>query len=98
MDTVLLKLGVNLLRSKALQGHTVNPAYDLGGLIVHDPMFRVVRVLDIPIRRLAHRLTGIAFDLVADAPLLADIAGVPLIEQIADRSKLVFALRRVDVI
>ena len=61
-------------------------------------MLWIIRVLDVTIGRLAHRLTGIALDLIADAPLFADIAGVPLVEQVADRGKLIFALRRVDVI
>ena len=61
-------------------------------------MLRIVRVLDVTVGRLAHRFTGIALDLIADAPLFADIAGVPLVEQVADRSKLIFALCRVDVI
>ena len=61
-------------------------------------MLRIIRVLDVTIGRLAHRLTGIALDLIADAPLFADIAGIPLVEQVADRGKLIFALRRVDVI
>ena len=34
------------------------------------------------IGRLAHRFAGIAFDLVADAAFLGNIAGVPLVEQI----------------
>ena len=61
-------------------------------------MLRIIRVLDVTIGRLAHRLTGIALDLIADAPLFADIAGIPLVEQVADRGKLIFALCRVDVI
>ena len=48
-------------------------------------MLRIIRVLDVTVGRLAHRLTGIALDLIADTALLADVPGVPLIEQVADR-------------
>lgn len=97
-DIVLFKLGGNLLCSEPLQSHAVNAAHNLGCLVIHDPMLRIIRVLDVTIGRLAHRLTGIALDLIADAPLFADIAGIPLVEQVADRGKLIFALCRVDVI
>ena len=79
-DIVLFKLGGNLLCSEPLQSHAVNAAHNLGCLVIHDPMLRIIRVLDVTIGRLAHRLTGIALDLIADAPLFADIAGVPLVE------------------
>ena len=65
-DTILFKLGGDLLCSEALQSHAVNAAHNLGCLVIHDPMLRIVRVLDVTIGRLAHRLTGIALDLIAD--------------------------------
>ena len=54
-DTILLKTCRNLLRSIPLQGHTVNPAYHLGRFLVHNPVFGIVRVLDVAIGRLSHR-------------------------------------------
>lgn len=48
-------------------------------------MFGIVRVLDVAIGRLSHRLTSIALDFVADAPLLADVTGVPLVEHVPFR-------------
>ena len=97
-DTILLKTCRNLLRSIPLQGHTVNPAYHLGRFLVHNPVFGIVRVLDVAIGRLSHRLTSIALDFVADAPLLADVTGVPLVEQVADGRQLVLTLSGVDVV
>ena len=88
-DTVLFKLGGNLLCSEALQSHAVNAAHDLGCLVIHDPMLRIVRVLDVTIGRLTHRLTGIALDLIADAPLFADIAGIPLVQDVFERRNVV---------
>ena len=80
-DTVLFKQGSDLLCSEALQSHAVNVTHDMGCLVIHDPMLSVIRVLDVTVGRLTHRLTDVAFDLVADAPLFADIAGVPLVSQ-----------------
>ena len=80
-DFIPFKLRGDLLCPVALQGHTVNPPNHLGGFVLHDPAFRIVRVFDVPVGRLAHRLTRISLDLVADTPLLADVAGVPLIER-----------------
>ena len=97
-DFVLFKLGCNLFRSVALQGHAVNPPNHLGGFVIYDPLFRIVGVFDVTVGRLAHRLARISLDLVADTPLLADVTGVPLIEQVADRRQLVLALGGVDVI
>lgn len=81
-DTFPLKLGGDLLRPKPVQGHAVNVSDHLGRFIVYDPTLRIVRVFDVPVGRLSHRLTGVPLDLVADAPLLADIAGVPLVEEV----------------
>ena len=91
-DIVLFKLGGNLLCSEPLQSHAVNAAHNLGCLVIHDPMLRIIRVLDVTIGRLAHRLTGIALDLIADAPLFADIAGIPLVHDIEKGRKVVFRL------
>ena len=77
-DTVLFKLRGNLLRSDPFQRHAVNPPHDLRRFLVHDPAFGVLRVFDVPVRRLPHGFAGIAFDLVADAPLLADVARISL--------------------
>ena len=79
-DTVLFKTCCNLLCSITIQGHTINPTNHLGGLLIHDPPFGIVRVLDIAVGRLPHRLARIALDLIADPALLADVTGVPLIE------------------
>lgn len=81
-DLFLRQLHRDLLCPEALQGHAVNPPHHLGRFFIHDPAFRIVGVLDVAIGRLAHRLARVALDLVADAPLLADIAGVPLVEEV----------------
>ena len=48
-DIVLFKLGGNLLCSEPLQSHAVNAAHNLGCLVIHDPMLRIIRVLDVTI-------------------------------------------------
>lgn len=80
-DFIPFKLRGDLLRSVALQGHAVNPPNHLGGFVIYDPSFRIVGVFDVTVGRLAHRLARISLDLVADTPLFADVAGVPLIER-----------------
>ena len=80
-DFIPFKLRGDLLRSVALQGHAVNPPNHLGGFVIYDPSFRIVGVFDVTVGRLAHRLACIPLDLVADTPLFADVAGVPLIER-----------------
>ena len=97
-DFIPFKLRGDLLRPVALQGHAVNPPNHLGGFIIYDPSFRIVGVFDVTVGRLAHRLACIPLDLVADTPFLADVAGVPLIEQVADRRQLVLALGGVYVV
>ena len=97
-DAVLFKLRGNLLRSDPFQRHAVNPPHDLRRFLVHDPAFGVLRVFDVPVRRLPHGFSGIALDLVADAPLLADVARIPFVEKIADGSQLVFTFVGVDVV
>ena len=92
------KLGGNLLRSHAIQGHTVDTLDHLGGLIVYDPVFGVIRVFHIAIGRLSHRLTRIALDLIADSALFGNVPRIPLVEQVADRGKLVIALGRINVV
>ena len=64
----------------------------MGGFVIYNPSFRIVGIFDVTVGRLTHRLARIPLDLVADTPFLADIAGVPLIEQVADRRQLVLAL------
>ena len=81
-DAVLFKLRGNLLRSDPFQRHAVNPPHDLRRFLVHDPAFGVLRVFDVPVRRLPHGFSGIALDLVADAPLLADVARIPFVDTI----------------
>ena len=80
-DFLLGQFCGDLLCSIALQGHAVNPADYLGCLLIHDPPFRIIRVLFVAVGRRSHRLAGVALDLVADSALLADVAGVPLVEQ-----------------
>ena len=97
-DAVLFKLRGNLLRSDPFQRHAVNPPHDLRRFLVHDPAFGVLRVFDVPVRRLPHGFTGIALDLVADAPLLADVSRIPFVKKITDGSQLVLTFVGVDVV
>lgn len=75
-----------------------NTADHLGGLLIHDPSFGIVRVLFVAIGRRPHRFTSIALDLIADPALLADVTGVPLVEQVADGRQLVLTFGGVDVV
>ena len=77
----------NLLYAHPVQAHAVYPSHHGGGGFLDDPPLGVLRVLLVPIGRLAHRLTGVSFDLVADAPLLGNIAGIPLVKQIPSVEK-----------
>lgn len=61
-------------------------------------MLGIVRVLDIPIGRKSHRFAGVAFDFITDTAFLADVTGIPLIEQVSDGCQFVFSLGRVDVV
>lgn len=97
-DFLLGQFCGDLLCSIALQGHAVNPVDYLGCLLIHDPPFRIIRVLFVAVGRRSHRLAGVALDLVADSALLADVAGVPLVEQVADGRQLVLALGGVDIV
>jgi len=47
---------------------------------------------------LTHWLTSVPLDFVADTAFFADIADVPLIEQVADRRQLVFSFGGVDIV
>ena len=97
-DFLLREGAGDLLHAHRVQAHTVDPPHHSGGRLVNDPPLGVVRVFLIPIGRLAHRFAGITLDLVADAPLFADVAGVPFIEQIFYRSKLALALVCVNAV
>ena len=79
-DAVLFQRGGNLLCPKAVQCHLINSANNGSGYLIHDSMLGIIRVFYIPIWRLSHRFPGISLNLVADAPLFADIARVPLVE------------------
>ena len=81
-DPFLCQSVRDLLNAHSIQAHTVNLPYHRGGGFLYHPPFGVFRVLLVPVGRLAHRLTGVPFDLVADPPLFADVSGVPLIEQV----------------
>ena len=52
----------------------------------------------ISIGRKSHRFAGVAFDFITDTAFLADVAGIPLIEQVSDGCQFVFSLGRVDVV
>ena len=97
-DAFLFKLGGNLFRAKALQRHIKNAPDNLCSFFINDPMLGIVRVLDIPIGRKSHRFAGVAFDFITDTAFLADVAGIPLIEQVSDGCQFVFSLGRVDVV
>ena len=70
----------DLLCSIAIHSHTEDTAHHLGGLLIHYPPFGIVRVFFVAIGRRPHRFTSIALDFIADPALLADVAGVPLVE------------------
>ena len=95
---LLLENRRNLIGSYAIQSHSKNASDNTGSFLIHDPAFGISRVLDIAIWRLAQRLAGCTTDFVADPALLADIAGIPFIEQIANRSKLVFSFVGINAI
>ena len=59
-----------------------------GGLLVHDPAFRVFRVFHVTIGRFGERLPGAAFDLVGDAPLFRYIFCVPFVGELTPRKVL----------
>ena len=65
---------------------------------INDPMLGIVRVLDISIGRKSHRFAGVAFDFITDTAFLADVTGIPLIEQVSDGCQFIFSLGRVDVV
>ena len=66
---------------------------DLGGFLVHNPLFLVVRVFHIPIGRIgAEVFPGVALCLHDGADFLAGIAGIEIVEQIAEWGKVVVAL------
>lgn len=88
----------DLLCSIAIHSHTEDTAHHPGGLLIYDPSFWIVRVFFVAIGRRPHRLACVAFDFVADAPLLADVTGVPLVEQVADGRQLILTFGGVDVI
>ena len=88
----------DLLCSITIHSHTEDTAHHLGGLFVHDPPFGIVRVFFVAIGRRPHRFTSIALDLIADPALLADVTGVPLVEQVADGRQLILAFGGVDIV
>ena len=63
------------------QRHIKNAPDNLRSFFINDPALGIVRVLDISIGRLSHWFTGVALDFVTDTAFLADVTGVPLIEQ-----------------
>ncbi len=79
-NAVLFQRGGNLFCSKAVYRHSIDTADYSGSFLIYYPALWIFRIFNIAIRRLAHRLPGVSFDLVADTPFLADIAGVPLVE------------------
>ena len=97
-DAFLFKLGGNLFRAKALQRHIKNAPDNLCSFFINDPMLGIVRVLDISIGRKSHRFAGVAFDFITDTAFLADVTGIPLIEQVSDGCQFIFSLGRVDVV
>ena len=58
----------------------------------------MVRIFHIPIRRLRERFTGVAANAVRGADLAADVSGIHLIHDVAERRKLIFAVIAVNAI
>ena len=87
-----------MLRPISFQNQIIDSANNQGGFLVNDPVLRIIRVLDVPVRRRPHGFPGVAFDLIADTAFLADIPGVPLIEQVTDGGQLIFTFSSIDII
>ena len=100
---LLLHDPCNGVLAVAVQIQLKNLPDDRCGLRVDDPALLVLRVFHIAVWGLGERLAGIALDLIADAPLFADIAGIPLVHDILDGDKIVHdkladpLLKRVDI-
>ena len=62
-----------------LHAKPVNPADDLGGFVVDDPLPRIVRVFFIAVGRRAHGVASVAAQFLGAAYLAADVLCVPLI-------------------
>ena len=97
-DSFFLKNSGNLLRSIPVQNHTENSPNYLCGFFIDDPVLRILRVLHVAKGGWPHWFPGIALDLIADPALFADVPRVPLVEQVTDGSKFIFAFSGIDVV
>ena len=75
----------NLFCTISFQNQVIDSSDNQGSFLVYNPVFRVIRVLDVPVRRRPHGFPSVALNLVADTALLADVPGVPLIKKVTDR-------------
>ena len=88
--SILLKCRSYLFAAVALNGHSIDSAYNLCCFLIYNPMLGIVRVFYVTVRRLSHGFSWIALNLVADSALLADVTSIPFVKHILDGSKLVF--------
>ena len=80
-NTILLQQVGRGFDSLPLYAKPVNPADDLGGFIVDDPLPGVVRVFLVAVGRRAHGVASVAAQFLGTAYLTADVLGIPFVSQ-----------------
>ena len=98
-DFPLPQLSCYLGRSKPI--HNIQPDFidHIGSLTVGYPMFAVIRVFHVSVRRISRQMfSGVPFDLHHSTDFLAGVFRIPLIDDIAEGSKLIVALGAVHPI
>ena len=77
----------NLLRAFAVDAEVKDALDNRRGILVQNPLVLVVWVAAVAVGRLAEMLAAGAALMQADTDFLGGIARIPLVEQVADRSK-----------
>ena len=99
LDLPLLQNGGNLGGPVTGDAQTEYLPDHLCGLLVHDPVHIVLRVLQIAVRRIrAERLSGLSFCLEYGTDFLACILCIPFVYDVLERSKFVLTVITVNTI
>ena len=97
-DFLLLKDGGGLVNPIPVNAHLIDAPYHGGSLIVNNPVFGVVGAFHIAIGRQRKRDTGITAQTLGASDFTGNIPSVPLVHNVAEGCKLIFALGAVHAV
>ena len=99
LNLVLSKKLTDLIGAVPVNGHLKDPAHNISGFFVNDPMVMIQRVFQVAVGRSAgNMLTSLALGCEGGANLFARILRVPLVHNVTERDEVIITILTIHIV